>query len=352
MKFSLFRLSFPHGIHIGDEKPDNYSQSQDFIRSDTLYAAFSAVITELKGIDEEYIPKFTISSLFPFKEIEGKIEYFFPRPKMRIGFNEPDKLLDYRKDIKGIQWIGKDFFERILHGQNFTTDEVGRFIHDSCFSPSLANENSKIYYNEIRERVAIPRHRREDDQPNPYVFDVLHFGKGAGLYFLASETDQDIIEQCLFILKDRGLGTDRNLGLGHFTYVKDDLELKVPDNFSTGINLGLLLPNSSEEWQNWTSEVQINKDGEEIIKPGYELIKRGGWITVPGYQKFRKGSVYMMEEGSILKLNGKQSIKAKPLIFGNPGISLKPNIADTVKLPPVLRCGKSFVIPTKMNNDV
>ncbi len=350
MKFSLFRLYFPQGIHIGDDKPDGYAHSESFIRSDTLYAAITSVLAEFGEIPDNYQPEYTVSSLFPFTTMNGNEEYFFPRPQMRIPFPQTDELLDHRKEIKGFKWIGKTYLERILHGKSFTAEEVKNQIQESFFTAQVLRDN-KIMRAELRERVKIPRERSKDAQPDPFTFEVLHFTEGSGLYFLASESGKNSINLGLSILKDRGLGTDRNLGLGHFSYKSDTMEIEIPENYNAGISLGLLLPDSRREWNNWTAEIKLFQNGT-VVKPGYSLIKRGGWLTYEKAMTFRKGSVYMLEEGSLLNLDPTLKNQNDPIVFGKSMISLKPKGVDWKELPPVLRCGKSFVLPTKLISDV
>jgi len=347
MNFIVYKLTFPYGIHIGGSKPNAYDTSETFIRSDTLYAAMTSVLAEVEGVTKDYIPEFTISSLFPYYTHNNKTSYFFPRPRFRLPFIFSRELIDYRKKIKSISWIDHLHFEKIINGTSFEISEIESSLKGSFLTTGEIPGNSIIEKN-IRDRVVVPRDVSNINQPNPFVFEVLQFKGGSGLYFLVSGDSERRISKALSILQNRGLGTDRNLGLGHFEFETEELNIKVPHNSQIGITLGLILPDKPDTWSEWTKEISM-KSGKRF-KPGYSLIKRGGWITSERASHFRKGSVFMLEEGSVLNI--KDSYNKEPIVLGNSNISLRPKSIDWVDLPPVLRCGKSIVIPTKLPGNV
>ncbi len=95
-------------------------------------------------------------------------------------------------------------------------------------------------------------------------------------------------------LQQSGLGTDRNVGNGKFT-LEADAALPISLSEHTGdfgISLSLLLPGSAQEFDAWFPV------DEEC---GYEVIKRGGWISEP-FSQLRRKQIWMIREGSVLKL--------------------------------------------------
>ncbi len=342
MDFTVFKLQFPQGIHIGDGKPDTYTSTSSFLRSDTMYAAITAMLAQLGDLPEGYVPSYTISSLFPYTSIDNEVEYFFPRPITKLPFPETSELIDFRKKIKKLQWIGKDYFERVLMGNSFSIDEIKQGLQGAYFSERLrvfkGMDQRIISTTELRDRVKVPRQGGED--ATPFSFEVMRFEEGSGLYFLCSTDGKEDVIKALELLKDTGLGTDKNLGYGHFSYTEDRISIQVPErDCQYAVSLGLITPSDISEWKSWIHDGHNNYSA-------YSLIKRGGWITTEGFTSFKKGSIYMLKEGSIIQ--NKQNHE----VAGNAFIDLSPISMGWKDMPPVLRCGKSFTLPINIPTDV
>ena len=184
-------------------------------------------------------------------------------------------------------------------------------------------------YRQVSERVTIPRDRSIEES-RPFYMERIYFND-AGLYFLATGDHLDRINTALDLLQHEGIGTDRNVGNGFFTYTNQEIQLNVPQDTKYYMSLGLYCPDSKE-----------NLEQELDEKSAYDLIKRGGYITKEGYQTIEKYSIYMMAEGSILKTN-------KP-IHGKPNIDLTPIDLHQNMRPnhPIYRCGRTIFIPVKV----
>jgi CRISPR-associated protein Csm4 len=325
MTYTAYFLKFITPLHLSDYKPDSYETSESFLRSDTIIAAIMASWAKkgLEGwIGDGDLP-FTVSSAFPFYQEKDKdIVMFLPRPK--LPFNNEDEDGSISKELKKVKWIDKNLFESVISGKSFSIKSSlqGDFL-------STSNVNANFMIRQVSERVTIPRDRSIEES-RPFYMERIYFND-AGLYFLATGDHLDRINTALDLLQHEGIGTDRNVGNGFFTYTNQEIQLNVPQDTKYYMSLGLYCPDSKE-----------NLEQELDEKSAYDLIKRGGYITKEGYQTIEKYSIYMMAEGSILKTN-------KP-IHGKPNIDLTPIDLHQNMRPnhPIYRCGRTIFIPVKV----
>lgn len=301
--FTLFKLHFTSPLHLAKGKSE-YDSSEDILHSDTLKSALAVCALQLyedKNV-KEFLESFKISSAFPFY----KDELFFPKPnflnpetQLFTFENDEKQKVKQRKKVKKIKWIGKEYFIKLLKGVPLKFDDK-KYQNETFLSEKLTKED-KIYTSETQERVQIPRVLGESEDTQPYYVDRLYFDKNAGLFFLLETKDKDIItkiENCLKLLGDNGLGTDKNVGNGQFSFSKENLDLPMIDDANYQINLSLYCPDNEE--------LQIIKDKRKNLS--YNLIKRGGWLASPenpDHISLRKKSIFMFGEGSIFPKNNK-----------------------------------------------
>lgn len=301
--FTLFKLHFTSPLHLAKGKSE-YDSSEDILHSDTLKSALAVCALQLGIINEveSFLNTFKISSAFPF----FKEELFFPKPnflnpetQLFTFENDEKQKVKQRKKVKKIKWIGKEYFEKLLQGKPdiFVVDDNR---NETFFSPKIKKDD-KIYISETQERVQISRVLGEGEDTQPYYVDRLYFDKDAGLFFLLETKDKDIIkkiENCLKLLGDNGLGTDKNVGNGQFSFSKENLDLPMIDNANYQINLSLYCPDNEE-----LKEIKSKKENLS-----YTLLKRGGWLASPenpDHISLRKKSIFMFGEGSIFPKNNK-----------------------------------------------
>ncbi|MCO5232088.1 MAG: type III-A CRISPR-associated RAMP protein Csm4 [Chitinophagales bacterium] len=328
MKLNIYRLHFPGPIHIADARSD-YGNSEKLIHSDMFYAALlaaKAMVTENVPADLDC----TLSSLFPYtKDDSGKIIYFFPKPLFPL-----DRYSNYDdiKKLKRIQWLDQNYFEEILNGT------IKSPINDNTVQKSFLS-NSKIdteFSNaQVLPRVAVPRSNSENDgNTNIFYIEKTYFKEGSGLYFIAyGDTKQ--LDKALSLLQEEGIGTDRNVGFGHFEYQKDTLELNLP--VQSDYRLSLSLFSTHQE-----ADLKALTDGKQAV---WDIIKRGGWLTKSGGLGIRKKSVYMFIEGSVFSKNI-NDIE----IDGDIALNLCPDSTDGFIAPehPVWRSGRAIFLPIKI----
>ena len=331
-QLSVFRLRFSAPLHIGNSR-DDYASGSAMIHSDAMYAAIFQAWAMLGKA--EWIPKtadedfgFTISSLFPYCQMEnGQINYFLPRP-----FYSPDVKRDnpletrLRKKIKKAVWVDTDLFPQILSGENLTLAEKN-------FNGAFWSANEMGTEPMISSRV-VPRSvvsRFGDEDTKIFYVERFYFTKNAGLYFYINCSDPQIlnrVESAMRLLADEGLGTDRNIGHGQFSFEKaaaPNIEVKTEKGMAMA--MGLFCPESKAQLTDLLAHQ----------KAGYELVKRGGWLSEP-YNTWRKKNIYFFKEGSCFSA---ASQKHSFLTLGK-NVDLRP---DQVAVNhPVWRCGKTLFL--------
>jgi CRISPR type III-A-associated RAMP protein Csm4 len=333
MKINLFKLHFTTPLHLGDEKAD-YGTSLRTICSDTMHAALiSALVKVGYKLPDDGDPGFDISNLFPFYQQNENSDptYFFPKPIGKLL--PPHHLLNLAKPIKKVNWPDKDYFQQLLMG-------------DDIFNAGFDAGNIKGEYltrhevpadfitTQVAPRVAVPRTGMIDGKlqdARPFYMERLYFQDHAGLFFLANG-NLELLKAGLEILQHEGLGTDRNVGNGYFTFSEGQLELTLPKS-DYACALSLFSPENKQQ-------------ADEMISAGsaaYNFRRRGGWITTAPFNALRKNSIFMFTEGSILKTGSfdKFAIKGK--------------IADLTPVAPhvvidhkIFRNGKAVFIPIKI----
>lgn len=325
----LVELEFMGPVHFGDNRSD-YGHSEATYHSDSLYAAMiSALACAGAQIPGSGDLGFVISSLFPFTTWNDHKVRFFPKPFVHFTMNEEGIE---QKSLKKVIWLDQSYFEKLLNKENCGDFNGGAHLQGSFLSQYLLPSN--FIFSQVRPRVQVPRTEEENDgETNIFYTDQLFFSKGSGMYFLF-EGDSAPLIRALNILKDSGLGTDRSVGMGHFNYRLDQIDLKLPENSGFATNLSLYCPKNQEELTAFLNE-----------ESRYELLSRGGWTSSESSWGLRKKNVYMFKEGSVMGANiaGHQS-------HGRSDLDLRPPEAEGIRIPdhPIYRNGKALFVPIKL----
>lgn len=330
----LYELKFTTPLHISNERGD-YASGSMSIHSDTFYAAiwftFSRIgLGELiPKIDDHNSSKFTISSLFPFINSGIDSIRFLPRPLNTFENryeNADDTVM--RKKIKKAVWVDAEIFTSMLRDDVPEQYKLSNHFNGQYWSSQILPKES-ITTSQVIPRAMVPR--ENDRDTSIFYTERFYFNNKGGLYFLAhfeNESVEKAFDMALHFLSDEGLGTDRNIGNGKFNYEKKtcDINFSFSSKRNLSINLGLFCPPS-------ISDVSDKLNSSDS---GYELIKRGGWLSEP-YNTWRKKSVYMFKEGSVFSTN---KIEQNISIEGE-NKNLKPEILDQ---HPVWRSGRTLFI--------
>lgn len=326
--FTVYKLHFTSPLHMGDSRLD-YSISMKMVQSDTLYAAVTSCLAILGvSIPEGGDLGCTISSLFPFyqKNKQAKTVYFFPKPLKNTLLVDN---IQYAKKIKKIAWLDKDYFEQMIQGKAlFGNKSAIEDIQNEFLTCQSIPD--KFIVSEVLPRVTVSRTGEEDAVP--FYMDRVYYKDYSGLFFLANG-DTSLLDKGLELLQYQGLGTDRNVGNGYFSYETDILELDCPEKSDSVVALSMFIPGSKEELGRMIQ-------GENVA---YDFVRRGGWITTPPNLTMRKNVIYSFTPASVF--NGKDA--TSPFCKGKI-VDLNPRVKglDTVEHP-IWRNGKAIFVPIR-----
>jgi CRISPR type III-A-associated RAMP protein Csm4 len=307
MLIEALKLRFGNSpLHLG-RGGDELDKTELIYHSDSLKSAIYSVGLEYfpHWKDPDYFfSSFRIGSCFPF----AGTEYFLPRPNIRKAIvieGVEDDLV--AKKVKKISFLSLRFFENFLdsdryeiyvHQDHLTVDQG--FVcekQETCFrTQNNVSQRISFYKTEVQQRVQVP-HQDSKEDSKPFFIDRIYFERDCGLYFFADFKNWEIREQvlkALSILGERGIGTDRTVGNGLFSFdpEKDceNVTINLPVNKNgISIPLGLYLP----------TEAEISST--DLSKSSWSLLKRGGFMGGSGdeqHRHLRKKSIYMFGEGS------------------------------------------------------
>lgn len=312
-------------MHIGLGR-DSYDVSAGALHSDTITAALASV-RALKGKDGDlklFLESFALSSAFPYR---GDT-FFLPKPAGKINVEvEGMQEKDYRKLLKKVAYVASTVWKKLINGETLLIAKEqlrGQYLlerGDDKFLPPMVSI--------INQRVKVPRIDNED--ATPFTFKWTYFREGCGLYCLldASNEVATEVEKLFDELGQQGVGSDRNVGGGHFGIdTTKTFEMpEMPDADGTML-LSMYIP----------TEQELTKLNVETSR--YQLLKRGGYIagsSSDNLRHLRKNTVHMFTAGSVFncieQLNGKV-------------VDLRPQWKDG-DLHPVYRSGKALSINIK-----
>ena len=298
--YTIYKLHFTSPLHVAD-RHEAADVSLKTIQSDTLMAALFDCLSKT----ENELPAngdlgFVASSLFPYyqKNADSNAVFFLPMPMM----TEPPATKDasMAKSIKKVKWVSSDLYGRILKGEKdvFGSKENDfSYVHGAYLAnTTMADDNDDFIVSNVMQRVKIDDRTGQEDAL-PYFVDRIMFKYYSGLYFLV-EGDTTMADKAIAILANEGIGTDRNVGFGFFTYTKETITIDQPENASHQVALSVLIPESEKELKGML-------DTEEVA---YDFERRGGWITSFPFNTLRKNAVYAFLPGSVFKNLGKNTM--------------------------------------------
>jgi len=282
MGYSLYRLEFTTGLHIGvDRGGQSLDDGRMTIHSDTLFSALCCECAKRGDIDRLYelfyAGEITTSDCLPYK---GN-EYYFPRPILHTGKAQREGRPEARKALKSVEYIPVSLFDAFL--KDYANKEVDT-DRLKCNFGGLTSYT----------RVAMK------GQPQPQLYQVAfwRFASGCGLYVIVRYKDESSLlffEEVLTALGLSGVGGKQSSGLGKFNVMKSSLpekmeELLEDDRADYHMLLGTALPEEgalddilSESW--------------------YATLRRGGFVRSETYSKaqLKKKTIYMLAPGSCIK---------------------------------------------------
>lgn len=282
MNYSLYKLSFKTGLHIGNsDGGPSLDDGGMTIKSDTLFSAICCEAAKNKTIDKiyEYFNKniLNISDALPYSDME----LYLPKPILYIK-NESKEEGDssIKKALKAIEYIPLSLFERYLGGIK------GGGIKPKEYKTSFGKMS---VYTKVN--------KRDKAEPLPYHISSWSFKPNCGLYIILKYQDEKakrLFSGLLINLGLSGIGGKHTSGLGKF-HVKEEtppqklLNLLMDKDAKYQMLLGTALPKDEEL--------------DEIVDKGwYKILRRGGFIKSESYsdRQLKKKSIYMLSSGSII----------------------------------------------------
>jgi len=296
MQVEAIKLRFKTPVHFGSGK-DEMNSTSFMYHSDSLKSALFSVgivyYPEWKESPDTFFNSFRISSCFPF----CSEELFLPRPfgLMKFTYGDSEKDDKNRKISKKVSFLSLELIRKwSKNPEEELPIEASYISPDGAFVFANGENVRAIYQNEVQQRVTIDMQNMES---TPFYLDRLYFEKDTGLYFLLECQDEELRKKLFTILRllgEMGIGTDRTVGNGLFSFdeSKDVKMVELPKRnvLNKKINLGLYLP-QREEMQ----KIQINRSF-------WNITKRSGYIAAASklsMRSLRRNNIFFFTEGSV-----------------------------------------------------
>lgn len=326
MKFKVYKLQFKAPLHIGEEGI-GAEKIETYVHSDTLMGALVNMYALLGKEVNFSDPPFKVTSAFPFS---GDL-FFFPVPigTLHHLMQEADDLSIVKK-LKKVKFIEKSLFEKLLRGEAFSLSEINWKLlkkFNQFLIPSGVNSFNGVFSVSEVPRIRVDRGDHSVKGGNIFYFSQLFFHERCGLFFLVDMADEHVeqFEAALSLLADEGLGADRNVGKGFFSWEKTEIELQIPENADSVYLASLYYP----KFEEISNKIDISNSY-------YKILTRKGFVFNFKLSGLRRSPVRMLEEGSILKVKDGNDINGdNPVVIP----------AGEQSEFPIYRYGKAFYFP-------
>jgi CRISPR-associated protein Csm4 len=317
----IVRLDLKGPLHVGQFIGVEREAALDWVPADTLFGALVSAWAAL-GRDVPALlagfaqrnPPFLLTSAFPRA---GAVR-FYPRPWVR---HRPPELLA-RKRVKRLRWVSEGVFRRLIVGEplpgeaeedNFIQGEAeeDNFIQGEAIwltqtefkqlpeSVFAADETDRVWAYRVAPRVTVDR---ADDRSNLFHTGRVDFAPECGLWFGLRFLSQDPlwpdhVDAALNYLADAGLGGLRSTGHGAFTWDRDAgaiPEASAASPFT--LTLSRYAPQGA---------VELAETLLDDPHTAYQLVTVGGWCHDDHLHPWRRRSLRLVSEGSLLAWNGR-----------------------------------------------
>ncbi len=333
---TIIHLNLGGSLHQGIFTGINREKALEWVPSDTLFAALVQTWAEqdvdvearLAGfLTSDTAPPLIITSAFPFA---GDVR-FFPAPPLLPGGLSMFAKGSYKK-AKKVKWISESILAGLVNGEDPSDESL--LIHggnvwisgkEESNLRELVGENGEnplvLWQYQIVPRVTVDR---SSSASNLFHSGRVTFASHGGLWF-GIRGEVDWVLEALPHLEDSGLGGLRSSGHGAFTHQKIDQSLpEAADGF--GLLLSRYAPGSMDEIT----------DGLQANRSAYQLASVGGWCQDYTGHAWRRQTVRMVSEGSLLPVAACQG----KLVDVRPQ-----NVQPWVGPQSVYRYGLAFFIP-------
>lgn len=317
------------------------------LRSDTLWGMIcwgirnvygNSILEKVLESFNENNPEFLISSTFPYRKSESKLEQFFPKPILPVNPYEkdlsPDRKSKLEKSIKDKKNKKKNLIAFTQY-QQLINNEIN--LENAIYeSGNIKLESVSITHNAIdrlkgatlkKDGVGQLFHKEE------YFIEDNSASENVetGLFFLIKGNSEKV-EAALRWLGHVGIGGDRNTGKGHFEIKISDFEITEPEDFNAVTTLSLYFPSKNKE------ELSKFKFSPFF---NYHLERRQGYMSFFKYKSFDKPETIMFKEGSVFPAIPDYEFYGENKI-------LKEKNEDDGLFHPVYQFGYGFMIKMKI----
>ncbi|MCB0165231.1 MAG: type III-A CRISPR-associated RAMP protein Csm4 [Anaerolineae bacterium] len=341
---------YPHsGFHFGQRGVELEKTGTHF-PSDSLFSAFMVAAIQA-GYDPEALaeqfprsagqpavePPFLLTSLFPRA---GDVRFYPALPlSLMLSAEALQRLHEANrlKEVKKIAYISEALFEALcqgtklddwLPGQPPQLADRGVYLQGSDLwlsrqeiehlppafravgrdgAMSKALRAAKVWDIDTLPRVTIDRLR---DASNIFHAGRLNFGPQCGFWFgvewrqpqalLHNTPLRQGFETVLHLLSDSGLGAERNIGYGHFSWQQNG-EKRLPNPPADGLFVTLSRYHPRQD----DLATILNDD-----RIAYNLVSVAGWLQTPSFTEAaqRRRRLWLFAEGSVLKMPAANAI--------------------------------------------
>ncbi len=300
MEYTIIKMSFPHGVHLGQHDLEDAGYE---LYADTF---FSALCTEIVKQREEQLEWFVekvrtgelvFSDAFPYI---GDI-FYLPRPVLQVENKDySENAVETRKVWKNLSYLPYDDFEDYLNGE---IDSEGA----KCLKEDFSLGNT-----EVRTHASVTY----VNETKPYRVGSYHFQENCGLYVIVGYQNDEIYQffkEMLVSLSYSGIGGRKSAGYGRFTVEEEKVPVEINERLSEKMNLG-------KTYMTLSVSLPLDEELDKVLETAYCVwIKRSGFVTSLEYSKSyrRRQDLYVMKSGSCVKQGFKGNIYDVSDKFGN-----------------------------------
>ncbi|MCI6433038.1 MAG: type III-A CRISPR-associated RAMP protein Csm4 [Oliverpabstia sp.] len=273
MKYKIYRLKFPYGVHFGGNSLD---ESKVTFSADTLFSALyqealaRGINVAQKLYESVKESRLLFSDAFPYI---GDTNYL-PKPMIRIAKSEQEGDSVVKKAFKNLRYI--------------PMDQMGTYMNGDL-NPIEESLRLKILgMRTLKTSAAI----HGCEETILYHIGVYYYNDGCGLYVIVgfeSINEENMFYDLLDALSFSGIGGKRRSGFGRFEIESiEDVHLpKQGDNYMT---LSVSLPEESEM--------------DVLQNANYQVVKRGGFVSSENYSNEyrKKKDLFMISAGSCFQM--------------------------------------------------
>lgn len=291
-----YKLKFKSPLHLGTDGGIGQEDLEERLHSDTLFSAIIYTWSLLFDDDINELcksPKFKLSSVFPYI---NNIR-FYPTPLGLFDEYMLNKEIEIKK-WKKLDYIPENLLLIFLNSGKIKKGEIEKFNSEYL---DKYYKKSKLYYAKVSERprIAVDRLTSSVLEDSFFMSRDIEFNENSGLFFLVDFEDEKIkskFDSSLNLLADNGIGADRAIGRGHFSFHSERIDLfRKPTDKEFAFLLSLYLPLKSEV------------EGGVLDSSWYTFKSRKGYVSHYRFRNIRRKSLNMIKEGSIISPLGRST---------------------------------------------